>query len=142
MITKQKNQNKKKVFPESQRDFSAEIRHSNTFSGRNQKFKRFFRLKTYDFQKIKKIKVFTEIQRDFSAEIRHSNTFSGRNQKFKRFFRLKTGDLQKKKVFIPKNFVKSNVSPTKITKIRMTNTNLGLDLHSSSPDPVNFFGAQ
>ena len=27
-------------------------------------------------------------------------------------------------------------------KIRVANTNLGLDLHSSSPEPVNFFGAQ
>ena len=31
--------------------------------------------------------------------------------------------------------MKSVVSPQK-------NTNLGLDLHSSNPDPVNFFGAQ
>ena len=28
------------------------------------------------------------------------------------------------------------------TKISLANTNLGLDLHSSSPEPVNFFGAQ
>ena len=31
---------------------------------------------------------------------------------------------------------------TKITKILLANTNLGLDLHSSSPEPVNFFRAQ
>ena len=31
---------------------------------------------------------------------------------------------------------------TKITKIPLANTNLGLDLHSSSPEPVNFFGSQ
>ena len=31
---------------------------------------------------------------------------------------------------------------TKITKIPEANTNLALDLHSSSPQPVNFFGAQ
>ena len=31
---------------------------------------------------------------------------------------------------------------TKTTKIPVANTNLGLDLHSSSSEPVNFFGAQ
>ena len=48
--------------------------------------------------------------------------FSGRNRKFKRFFRPKTDDLQKKR--------------------SAKYTNLGFDLHSSSPEPVNFFGAQ
>ena len=32
--------------------------------------------------------------------------------------------------------------PTKIMKISVANANLGLDVHSSSPKPVNFFGAQ
>ena len=43
------------------------------FSGRNQKFKWFFRLKTSDLQKKK---VFTEISRDFLAEIEVSSGFS------------------------------------------------------------------
>ena len=60
--------------------------------------------------------------------------FSARNHKFKHFLRPKTGDLQKKRS-----------SSQKCHEIRCQstkNTNLGLDLHSSSPDPVNFFGAQ
>ena len=53
--------------------------NSKSFSGRNQKFKRFFRPKTGDLQKKKK-KVFTEILRVFLAEIRNSNVFSSRKQ--------------------------------------------------------------
>ena len=51
---------------------------------------------------------------------------------------------KKKKEFRPKTFMKSGES-TKITKIRAVDTNLGvlgLDLHFSSPESVNFFGAQ
>ena len=51
---------------------------------------------------------------------------------------------KEKKRSRPKSFMKSGVS-SKITKIWAVNTNLGvlgLDLHSSSPEPVNFFGAQ
>ena len=40
----------------------------------------------------------------------------------------------KNKGLHPKNVMKS----TKITKILVANTKLGLDLHSSSPEPVNF----
>ena len=69
---------------------------------------------------------------DQRNEVRCKNSkgFSGRNRKFKWFFRPKTGDLQKKKGLHPKNRCKS-------TK----NTNLGLDLRSKSPKPINFFGA-
>ena len=43
--------------------------------------------------------------------------------------------ISKKKIGLhPKNVMKSGVSHK--------NTNLGLDLHSSSPEPVKFFGAQ
>ena len=43
--------------------------------------------------------------------------------------------ISKKKVFIPKNVTKSGVSQQKTS-------NLGLDLHSGNPEPVNFFRAQ
>ena len=52
----------------------------------------------------------------------------------------------KKKVFVSKVLCRLNRSEfTKITKIRAVDTNLGvlgLDLHSSSPELFNFFGAQ
>ena len=39
--------------------------------------------------------------------------------------------------------MKFGVSPQKLQKYRwQTCTNLGIDLHSSSPEPINFFGAQ
>ena len=72
-----------------------------------------------------------KIQRDKNKETEDSEGFSGRNQKFKLFFRPKSGDLQKKKVFIR----------TMSCKLRKYE-NFGLDLHPSSPKPVNFFGAQ
>ena len=70
-----------------------------------------------------------------------SEGFSGRNQKFKRFFRPKTGDLKKKRSS-SQTCHEIQCQFTKITKIPVANTNLGLNLHSSSPKPVNFFGAQ
>ena len=48
----------------------------------------------------------------------------------------------KKKGLRIKNFYEIRCESTKITKIRVANTNLGHDLHSSSPEPLNFFGAQ
>ena len=57
---------------------------SKGFSGRNRKFKRFFRPKTGDLQNKKGLH-------------RNRKGFSSRNRKFKRFFRPKTGDLQTKK---------------------------------------------
>ena len=95
---------------------------SKGFSGRNRKFKRFFRPKTV----ISKKKGLLQICKGFS----------GRNRKFKRFFWPKAGDLQKK--------YKKKSSSQKRHEIRCQstkNTNLGLDLHSTSPEPVNFFGA-
>ena len=97
----------------------------------------------------RKKKVFTEIARDFPPEVANSSSFYGRkqvisekkkiftetardfpprNRKFKQFFRPKTGDLQKKR------------SSSQIRCQSTKNTNLGLDLHSSSPDPVNSSG--
>ena len=70
-----------------------------------------------------------------------SKEFSGRNREFKRFFRPKTGDLQKKRTSSQK-CREIRCQSTKITKIPVANTNLGLNLHSSSPELVNFFGAQ
>ena len=49
------------------------------------------------------------------------------------------------KRFSLQNFYEIRCESTKITKIRAVNTNLGvlgLDLHSNSPEPGNFFGAQ
>ena len=51
----------------------------------------------------------------------------------------------RKKRSSSQNFHEIRCESTKITKIRAVNTNLGvlgLDLHSNSPEPVNFFGAQ
>ena len=52
---------------------------------------------------------------------------------------------KKKKRSSSQNFYEIRCESKKITKIRAVNTNLrvlGLDLHSNSPEPVNFFGAQ
>ena len=59
-------------------------RNSKPFSGRNQKFKGFFRPNTGD---LRKKKVFAKIQSLFLAEIKH----------LRFIFRPKTGGLQKKK---------------------------------------------
>ena len=51
----------------------------------------------------------------------------------------------KKKRSSSQKFYEIRCESTKITKIRIVNTNLGvsgLDLYSNSPEPVNFFGAQ
>ena len=52
-------------------------RNPKTFSGRNRKFKRFFRPETGDLQKKKN---FDEIQRLFLAEIENLSGFSGQKQ--------------------------------------------------------------
>ena len=72
----------------------------------------------------KKKEVFTEIARDFLAEIGNSSSFSGR------------------KHVISKKKRSSSQTSHEIRCQSTKNTNLGLDLHSSSPEPVNFFGAQ
>ena len=133
------------------------------FSGWNRKFKRFFRPKTGDFQKKKKKRSSPNLQGIFRPISGNSSGFSGRKQviskkknkkknvfsKFARDFPAKIGNLsdfsgrnqvvskkkkKQKKVFIPKRH-EIRCQSTK-------NTNLGLDLHSSSPEPVNFSGAQ
>ena len=76
------------------------------------------------------------------------------------FFPAKKGDLQKRKKKKKKKKKKKEkkkkrkkrsssqkcheirCQSTKITKIPVANTSLGLDMHSCSPEPVNFFGAQ
>ena len=72
----------------------------------------------------KKKEVFTEIARDFLAEIGNSSSFSGR------------------KHMISKKKRSSSQTRHEIRCQSTKNTNLGLDLPSSSPEPVNFFGAQ
>ena len=65
--------------------------------------------------------------------------------KFLRFFTKFLVKTKKKERFLSKNSSEIRCESTKITKIRAVNTNLGvlgLDLHSNSPEPVNFFGAQ
>ena len=99
-----------------QMDFPAEIRNPNVFSGRK--------------QVISKKKVLIEIQRDFPADIRNSNGFSGRKQV-----------ISKKKRSSSQKCNEIRCQSTKILKTPVANTNLGLDLHSSSPERVNFFGA-
>ena len=60
---------------------------------------------------------------------------------FSRILKCRT----KKKRSSSQKFYEIRCESTKITKIRVVNTNLGvlgLDLHFNSPEPVNFFGAQ
>ena len=78
-----------------------------------------------------KKKVFTEILRDFPAEIKNSNGFSVQKQM-----------ISKTKRSSSQKCHQIRCQSTNITKIPVVNTNLGLDLHSSIPEPVNFFGAQ
>ena len=141
-------------------------RNREAFSGRNHKFKRFFRPKpaTFFFPKntvggleinrggggggqkrksgsiapagdapVSKTKknILTGIESDFPAEIRNSNVFSGRKRV-----------ISKKKRSSSQKCHEIRCQSTKITKIPLANTNSGLNLHSSSPEPVNFFGAQ
>ena len=80
---------------------------------------------------ISKKKVYTEILSNFPAEIRNSNVFSRRKQV-----------ISKKKESSSPKCHEIRCETTKITKKQVANTNLALDLHSSSPEPVNFFRAQ
>ena len=122
--------------------------------GEEQRFKGIFRPKS-------------EIQAVFTGDLQKQNKLRS-SPNLQRIFRPKTGDLQKKKrfstnlqeIFRPKSEIqavfpaengwslkkkKKRSSSQKCHDIRCQstkNTNLGLDLHSSSPEPVNFFGAQ
>ena len=71
---------------------------------------------------------FSTLDQMNKVKTKDSKGFSGRNRKFKQFFRPKKRS----------SFQKRHEIRCQYTK----NTNLGLDLHSSSPEPVNFFGAQ
>ena len=129
----------REIYPSLDQMNKVRSKDSKGFFGRNRKFKRFFagdlqkqkrsspnlqgifRPKTGDLQK--KEKVFSKFARDFSAEIRNSSGFSGRKWVIseKRSSSQKCHDIR-----------------CQSTK----NTNLGVDLHSSSPEPVTFFVAQ
>ena len=76
------------------------------------------------------------------VKTKNSNGFSGQNRKFRWFFRPKTVDLKKRKRSSSQKCHEIRCQYSKITKITVANTNLSLDLHSSSPEPVNFFRAQ
>ena len=108
---------KKKVITEIVRDFPAEIGNSSSFSVRK--------------QVVSKKKVITEIVRDFSAEIRNSSGFYSRKQVVSK----KTKRSSSQKCY------EIRCQSTKITEIPVADTSLGLDLLSSSPEPVNFFRA-
>ena len=111
----------REIYPTLDQMNKVKSKNCMRFSGRNRKFKRFFRPKTRDLKK-------KGLHCNFKG-------FSDQDRKFKRFFRPKTGDLKKKK----------RSSSQKRRKIRCQytkNTNLGLDLRSRSPEPVNFFGVQ
>ena len=79
-------------------------------------------------KKKKKKTLFTEFLRDFLAEIRNSNVFSGRKH------------ISKRKRSLSQKCYEIRCQSTKITKIPVANTNLGLDLHSSSPEQLFSLG--
>ena len=66
----------REIYPSLVQMNMVRIKDSKGFSGRNRKFKRFFRPKTGDLKK----KVFPEIPRHFPAGIGNSSGFSGRKQ--------------------------------------------------------------
>ena len=99
--------------------------------------------------------IYSSLNKINKVKTKDSKGFSGRNRKFKRFFRPKRDDLRKEKGlhrfcggFSGRRQViskKNRPSSQKRLEIRCQskkNTNLGLDLHSNSPEPLNFFGAQ
>ena len=59
-----------------------------------------------------------------------------------RYLQITAEVISKKKRSSSKKCHEVRCQSTKSTKITVANTNFGLDLHSSSPEPVNFFGAQ
>ena len=79
-------------------------KNSEGFSGRNQKFKRFFRPKTGDLQK--------------KGLHGNSGEFSGRNPEFQTVFPAENGGSPKKEGLHPKNVMKSGASPQKLQKYR------------------------
>ena len=72
-----------------------------------------------------------------------SQKFWSSSQNSCNFPRIKSEGQKKRSSF--QNFSEIRCESTKITQIRAINTYLevlGFDLHSGSPEPVNFFGAQ
>ena len=87
--------------------------------------------------------IYPSLDQMSKVKTKASKGFSGQNREFKRFFQPKAGDLKKKKKrFSSPKCHEIRCQSTKFTKIPMANTNLSLDLYSSSPELVNFFGAQ
>ena len=123
----------REIYPSLDQMNKLKNKDSEGFSGWNQKLKRFLWPKTVISPPQKK--VFTEIVRNFPAEIGNSNGFSGRKQVISK-------KKKKKRKSSSQKCHEIRCQSTKITKILMANTNLGLDLHSRSPDLVDFFGAQ
>ena len=86
-------------------------------------------------------KVKTKKKKIFSSKI---STNSGYCLKIHAIFNKFLSEDQKKKI-LSQNIYEIRYESTKITKIWAVKTNLkvlGLELHSNSPEPVNFFGAQ
>ena len=133
-------------------------KNSEGFSGGNKELKQFFRPKTGDLQKKRSSLKFSgifrpksKIQTVFPAENRWppkkkpTLKFSGifrPKSKIQTVFPVKNRWAPKKKRYSSQKCHEIRCHSTKVTKIPLANTDLGLDLHSSSPEPVNFFGAQ
>ena len=80
-----------------------------------------------------------KIKKVFSSKI---STNSGYRIKILAIFQEFSSEDQKKKRSSSRKFYEIRCESIKITKLRVANTDLGLDLHSSSPEPIHFFGAQ
>ena len=84
------------------------------------------------------------------VKTKNSNGFSAENRWSQK--KRKSSSLELRGIFRPKSEIQTFIpaqkcheilcQSTKITKIPLTDTNLGLNLHFSSPEPVNFIGAQ
>ena len=98
----------REIYPSLDQINKVRSKKSKGFSGRNRKFKLFFRPKSGDLQKKRKKKVFTEIAKNFSAEIGNLSGFSGQKQVFSEKKKNK-----EKKGLHPKQVTKSGVSPQK-----------------------------
>ena len=91
----------REIYPSLDQINKVRSKTSKGFSGRNRKFKRFFRPKSGAHQKKK---VFTEIAKGFPAEIGNSSGFSSQKHVFSK-------KKKKKKGLHSKNITKSGVSP-------------------------------
>ena len=87
-----------------------------------------------------------EDQKKRKKKVFSSKFFTNSGYRLKNFHKFLSEDQKnKKRSSSPQEFYEIWCESTKVTKIRAVNNNLGvlgLDLHSCSPKPVNFFGAQ